>query len=828
MHAQPNQATDFKQQLDEALKNLRVEICNQEELIAQSVTNRESILDLKQKLQASEKSAEQQAVDLKTLQSIEADLKQQNAMLQAQIESLSSEQAKVTESQFNDISAELQLKSSELEATWADIATKEENLQRLTEDKARLEDKTKSLQQQLEAAIASAPSFDAEREQLGKEYAKKLDSVQKEVFRRANEFKVAENARVENEIRRLGHERDKLAEKVQTLQTQLASAQDQAKVTESTQQDLHKLRQQLEIAGQELKLLRTQKEELSTAVEKSTHVQEQYTTLSAQYSAQQQHLQSAIGEKSTLGKRVEALTQTESQLKQQLKESFDANKQVEAASEAKLRSEEERNKKRLDGLQERLAEAQGEVQRKEEELGQYKAQNEAGWTAQEDRHKEALAKANGRASQAEARRDEAAAENERLKSELAGKTQTATEVPLSQVLGAAPSRATEPQSVQPTKPHRKIVNRQQPAQESKAAQANDDPTRHTVSPESQGYFERLDATVSQVSIIEESQTQAISAARKQQTRGEVIEDSQPLRYEPPGLLDNSSSPLSTHPHPAQAEQNSQSQDTTYGLNETIDDDQDDGMPSLSQFVLTQKKPSHQSQDPDFTIFQDHSDAGIRTPKLTTSLRDPADYDSSQGKVRQNLMPPPNTSLKRTRSSDINPRASISQGSSVTSLKQVAPSTPRPHKTSQAPAKSVVGFQALGHPQEGPARSSSPAFITNSPARSAQHSPYQSSFGSANKHKPSPNRLALQPKRKADSQVVLGFESERKKRSSRTNGVQSNVQPQPRRKAGTDVSSTRQTRAQTPGPSQAMSTRRTSTRSMRGQKRTSKSQYPSRL
>ena len=120
----------LKSHLDQALNGLKSDLCEYEKLAAEEASNRETIVDLKGKLSASES----------TISSLNEQLSAANASANANQD---------YQAKLHDVELDLQVKSSELESVQAELASKIQEIAKLTSV-------NQTLQQQADEASANA------------------------------------------------------------------------------------------------------------------------------------------------------------------------------------------------------------------------------------------------------------------------------------------------------------------------------------------------------------------------------------------------------------------------------------------------------------------------------------------------------------------------------------------------------------------------------------------------------------------------------------------------------------------------------------------------
>lgn len=223
----------LKLHLDEALKTLKTDLCQQEKLVIQATADREAIARLKQQLQASNDIISEQAVDLDKSKATLTSLKEQYAALEARASIATTVPLCAHEDdtqQLATIRYDLQTKTDALKALQAESVTKVTEAKTLADDNARLRIDLESLQQRKANSCFSQQDVND-----------RVNAARKEATDIANDFNEQKKIEYDNALKQAYRARDRLEERAISLEAGLKSAKAEATSVTDQQQELLKL-----------------------------------------------------------------------------------------------------------------------------------------------------------------------------------------------------------------------------------------------------------------------------------------------------------------------------------------------------------------------------------------------------------------------------------------------------------------------------------------------------------------------------------------------------------------------------------------------------------
>lgn len=423
----------------------------------QDAVHRETINTLQNRLKACNIQATDANSRVSAAQARESQLKEQNDSLQAKITALQSEfsPGENAHVQLSEMKAELDAKGKALDSAKADLNSKASELRTLLATNASLQDQIETLQRRLEEALSQVVDIGPGKAELEQRFGAELEKMQKEMAEHSHKTYVKDRMDIDNQLKQLTSQRDSYKRQVQPLKDEAAASkarleEHQTQSSKSSADKERELQQQKKLAQsckQEIETLKSSLRDLQSTLKGGDLIRDKYNTLSIESTAEKAKY---AKEKTTLAKQIEemqhALEQAQSaeeeakvELDKQRSESVtaseDAQNQLAEAKEAAHRAEaglqhykqtckqsientELQCKKQLDALQECVTQAQKEVQDKKNDDEKFRAAIQESWQAEQQENDRRLANAKKEAIEVKTQRDDALAENERLRSEL--------------------------------------------------------------------------------------------------------------------------------------------------------------------------------------------------------------------------------------------------------------------------------------------------------------------------------------------------------------------------------------------------------------------------
>ncbi|KAK4549367.1 hypothetical protein LTR36_006364 [Oleoguttula mirabilis] len=454
--------------LDDALKGLRADLSQREDLIRQDAMHREAIHGLQDKLKASSLQATEATSRLSATQTQKDLLKEQNASLQAKLTALQtkSSPAENAHMHLSEVKAELDVKNEALESSRTDLSGKIEELRTLAAANANLQDQMQMLQRRLEEVQNQVVDLAPERAELESKFKAQLEKEQREMADHSRRTYIKDKMENDNKLRQATCSKDNLQKQIQPLKEELAGTK--AKLEElqglsskytNDMEVRFREKQGLVLAKQqEVETLQASLKELEVHLKGDASLKSQYDALSTQHhalstkvSAEKAKYQELVRERATVAKQAEdtqhALEESQSaeeeakaELEKHRAESVTALEDVEhqltEAKEVADRAEagvehykqsckdaiakaEKQGEKNLEALQESLKEAKAALEKQEVSSKKFRAEIDEAWRLEQEETRDASTKAKTDVAEAQTQRDEALAESERLRTELA-------------------------------------------------------------------------------------------------------------------------------------------------------------------------------------------------------------------------------------------------------------------------------------------------------------------------------------------------------------------------------------------------------------------------
>lgn len=373
----------LKSHLDQALNGLKSDLCQYEKLAAEEASNRENIVDLKGKLSASES----------TIFSLNEQLSTANASANANQD---------YQAKLHDVELDLQVKSTELESVQAELASKVQEIAKLTSV-------NQNLQQQADeaAANASEEQFEAAKAEARAEMSAHVERLRGEI--ESNSL---------NKLKSVSKERDKAQSRSKELQSELAAANAELQSLREDDSFAHAqedLATAQDLAEKRKEDIASLQQELVQANEKARVSREAQAALVAQVETEQNNIQDL---QEQLRAAEEAQVEAETARDNARSERDETVTNYRAQADAAILEVRQQSDKRVEDLQTALTESREECQRKDAEAEEFRVSIESQLKAEDENHSKNIEGLKTKLAEAERSRDEALAACKRLQDAL--------------------------------------------------------------------------------------------------------------------------------------------------------------------------------------------------------------------------------------------------------------------------------------------------------------------------------------------------------------------------------------------------------------------------
>ncbi|KAK5688739.1 hypothetical protein LTS10_000717 [Elasticomyces elasticus] len=453
-------ASTLQTTLVDAFKDLKTDLEGREQLLKQDAAHRENVRSLQDKITASNVRSNDLQAKLHDTELREARLKDANAALQTRIDTV---HTNVTPDDshhlpLSELKAEVNAKALALESAKAELTTKTEELQILRETNSRLEEKTQSLEQQLDELKRQIVDVDVLRRDIQGKADAELKKRRKELQEHSDRNTAEHKMRLDNAARTLASQKESLEKRIPALNEEIAASktkieelQKQAvELTRKKDGEVEKTKKQAQEWKRKAEGTQSQLESLQEACKSDEAVRKQYDAVRAELAQEKDKHHQSVEQKAVLAKQVEEIQQTfesarsevadvKAQFERHQVESGAAleekSRQLAEAEEALERSEtgiahlkgeckkevahaERKAKENGDALQASLTQAQDELKQEKAKAAKFQGEVDDAWRSEEAKQEQNLATANNRALEAETQLQKAVAETERLRKEL--------------------------------------------------------------------------------------------------------------------------------------------------------------------------------------------------------------------------------------------------------------------------------------------------------------------------------------------------------------------------------------------------------------------------
>ncbi|KAK3647130.1 hypothetical protein LTR22_013923 [Elasticomyces elasticus] len=453
-------ATALQNTLVDSFKDLKTDLERREQLLKQDAAYRENVRSLQDKITASNVRSNDLQAKLHDTELREARLKDANAALQTRIDTVHTNATPddTHHLPLSELKAEVNAKALALESAKAELTTKTEELQILRETNSRLEEKTQSLEQQLDELKRQVIDVDVLRRDIQGKADAELKKRRKELQEHSDRNTAEHKMKLDNAARTLSSQKESLEKRIPALNEEIAASKTkieelQKQATELTKKkdgEVEKTKKQAQEWKRKAEGTQTQLESLQEACKSDEALQKQYDAVRAELAQEKDKYHQSVEQKAVLAKQVEEIQQTfesarsevadvKAQFERHQVESGAAleekSRQLTEAEEALERSEtgiahlkveckkevahaERKAKQHGDDLQASLTQAQDELKQEKAKAAKFQGEIDDAWRSEEAKQEQNLATANNRAFEAETKLQEAVAEAERLRKEL--------------------------------------------------------------------------------------------------------------------------------------------------------------------------------------------------------------------------------------------------------------------------------------------------------------------------------------------------------------------------------------------------------------------------
>ena len=453
-------ASTFQTHLDNALRDLKEDLSNREKLIQQDASHREAATSLHEKLKASNVRIADYDSQISAARAKERQLQEQNAILQAKATASQSKLLPADDAHvlFSEAKAELNLKIQALESTNADLASKSEEVGRLSTANADLQDQIRTLHNQLTEVKNNLVDLASERRLFERNAQADVERVRKEMSEHTERFQTELQTNASNDLKKLSSERHRLEKQLKALTVELTACKSQLQELQkgsstgnaNREREIRRLSDLTQSQKQEIESLQASLNGIRNSLKDRASVEEENSALSAQLSTEKTKLQYTLGEKSALLNQIqdvqlssEAAQLSEGKLKvafeeyrtdkdmalKALEEDLVKAKEAAERSEAGLEhfkgtckkavdDENKKTERQAKALNERLSEALAELQKGKQADEEFRAEVERSWQHEQQAFEDRSNEFQCKIAAAEVQRDEAMADNERLREEL--------------------------------------------------------------------------------------------------------------------------------------------------------------------------------------------------------------------------------------------------------------------------------------------------------------------------------------------------------------------------------------------------------------------------
>lgn len=439
--------------LDEAINSLKEDLAQRDNWLQQDAARQEHSRELEEKLKETKDRLTVVDADLAGVQENERKLQEENRKLQTRLTGLQDRVAPTEDAhaQLNEVQIELNDKIKLLEAANVDSANKTEQMRAMSVSNTELKQQISSLQHQPADDRSHRVELAEEKQRLERKAREEVEKVQKDMDEHIRQFEAELKTQTSNELKRLTGERNRLEKKVKPLTEELSTCktriQDLEKELRSGSASNHaeseKLKSLTQSQKEEIKTLQTSLNTLTNAAKSDASLKKDYTALAAQFESERQRLLQIGQDNSALTKQVENLRRSGEEAKvagdqvkvqldqcridsgnaikaleneltekrQAINRSQAGHEQLKKSCQDAIDDTNSKCERQVRALQERLSEAEGEVQAGRESAEKFRAEVEQGWEQLQQDFETTKSELRTKISEVETERDEALQSN---------------------------------------------------------------------------------------------------------------------------------------------------------------------------------------------------------------------------------------------------------------------------------------------------------------------------------------------------------------------------------------------------------------------------------
>ncbi|KAK0840619.1 hypothetical protein LTR03_010418 [Friedmanniomyces endolithicus] len=440
-----------------AFMELKNDLDRREQLAQQDAAHQEVVSGLQDKIGASNSRINELQARLVSDEHRESSLRGAIVELQTEIGTLPCSGGNGLSS-LGELGAEVSAKTTVMESANVELTAKTAEIRALSENNARLEAQSQSLQQKLEETKTQLVDVDVLRGSLELKFEAELKEHRKQLQEHSDRNVADHIMKVDNKLRLAATQKASVEKTVVSLQNCVAAERAKieelrkhgAELAEHRDGELDQVKQQAQEWKRRSETIQRQLDTMQAAHGTNESSKKEYDAMFAELVLEKNRHHQASAERDIFAKHMEELQQDlqsaqseEANIKATLERSqaesavaLEETRRKLAESEAALlrskasvqRLEEERKsdvaaveskaESQIEALQQLVTEAEAEAQRQKNEGLRFRAEVEETWRNDEARHDQDLVAANSRAIEAEAQQKETLGEIERLRKEL--------------------------------------------------------------------------------------------------------------------------------------------------------------------------------------------------------------------------------------------------------------------------------------------------------------------------------------------------------------------------------------------------------------------------
>ena len=446
--------------MHETLQGLRAELDERERLMEQAAQHQSELRSLRERLTACDSRLVEESGLRASLETEKAYLSEKLSALQEQTRTLQrhSSPSEATQMQLSGMQAELDAKAKALDAVQADMSSRNEEFCNLHATNKGLQDQIQTIQSQLQHAESRVVEYDAEKAEIERRHESSLEKQRCELSQHAQNAYMRTKMDADNNLRSVTSQRDDLQKQVKPLKEEVGALRSKLKelqknsqeVVEKRDRQLHDLEKQVHAYQQDLEVSRASVSDLRSQLEADDASKEQASLWASQFDTEKTEHQKTSSQRDALMKQLKELqhtlervqsshketntqlqklcTEKDTELENVTKQLMQArelaqkadmgNEKLKQQANDDLAKEQEKNQRSMLALQSALEEARKEAEDAKNRREDNEVKIQRAWADDQKKREAHMAAARTQTANAEALRDEAVTEVERLRSEL--------------------------------------------------------------------------------------------------------------------------------------------------------------------------------------------------------------------------------------------------------------------------------------------------------------------------------------------------------------------------------------------------------------------------